>query len=152
MKTSAIITVAALAMAMNINALNPNPSEMACKMDNHSAGNMASLPINEESEIEVTDWMLDVDAFATEHKTLEIEPWMLGDDAFSEPAVTVTIEAGLNFEEIDNEYDEIIELKDWMFDIEAFQNDEDFEEELIELKDWMFDVDAFLVNMLATIH
>jgi len=138
MKTSAIFTLAVIAMTMNLNALTPNPKEMAFNID---AGFIATLYTVEEAETAVTDWMFDVDAFETEPAMSEIEPWMLDVDAFSEPAVLT--EASFNFDDLEDDYEEMIELEEWMFDVDQFMEEEDFEEEMIEFEAWMFDVDAF---------
>lgn len=141
MKNSAIFTLAAIAMTMNLNALTPNPNEMALDNNRHDAAFMTTLNTAGETETAVTDWMFDVNAFETEPAMAGIEPWMLDVNAFSEPVTTA--EDWLNFDALDEEYEETIELEAWMFDVDHFMDEEDFEEEMIEIEEWMFDVDAF---------
>jgi hypothetical protein len=106
MKTSAIFTLIALALTITIKAANPSQEFLA------------SLNNGYEENIEVADWMLNVEAFDSEAEIIEIEEWMTSFDQTINP---------------------IIAIEDWMLNASLFSE----KEERIKLEDWMLDESLF---------
>ncbi len=86
MKTSAIFLLIITALTLPLNAANAFNG----KMESNSASKTAvspsflkSINVVEERTLEVSDWMLDVNAFEEKSEMIEIEEWMLDVDAFS---------------------------------------------------------------------
>ncbi|WP_462319533.1 hypothetical protein [Marinilabilia sp.] len=126
MKTTAIFSIIALALTININAENPN-RRLASTSAKLNANFLEYINTSnyEEENAEVAEWMLDVDAFETNEEVLEIEEWMLDETAFEET-------------------EELVKIEDWMLTPEAFTCYGDYDEENIEIEDWMLNPDAFL--------
>lgn len=122
MKTSAIFSLIAIAMTLNLNAAN-NDGDLN-RATNTSANFLATLDMIDEKALDVSDWMLDVESFR-EPKVL-VEDWML-DESFFE------------------EHEDMIEIDEtWMFNVDAFLGMEtDFQEDITEVEEWMFSVTSF---------
>ncbi len=133
MKTTAIYTLIAVAFALNLTTANASNNEMTNKME---VTFPASLNIIKERTLEISDWMLKVDAFESNTETIEIENWMLDVEAFAKPIIKTdnNQQSSAMFEYQEN----IIELEPWMLDETGFiSNTETFEEGFIEIEEWM---------------
>jgi len=122
MKTSAIFSLIAIAMTLNLKAAN-NDGDLN-NATTTSAYFLETLDMIEEKTLDVSDWMLDVESFR-EPKVL-VEDWMLEESFFEE-------------------HEDILEIDEtWMFNVDAFLGMEtDFEEDINEVEEWMFLVTSF---------
>ncbi|WP_291861776.1 hypothetical protein [Marinilabilia sp.] len=148
MKTSAIFTLIALTFTLTIKATNPSQEFLA------------SLNKGYEENIEVADWMLNVEAFDTEVEIIEIEEWMTSFDQTIDPIIAiedwmlnetlftdyenlVKLEDWMLDESLFEDYEKTLAIKDWMLDAQAFTSEENNDTEVIELEDWMTNFDTF---------
>ncbi len=148
MKTAAIFTLVAVALTINLNATNPSEEFVS------------SLNTVEEKNIEVADWMLNIDAFDTESEMMEVEEWMTNFDQDVEPLIAVEdwmldesqftdyeqlvqVESWMLDESLFTDYESNLAIRDWMLDIQAFKAVENNDDEMIELEEWMTNFDTF---------
>lgn len=106
MKTTAIFSIIALALTININAENPN-RRLASTSAKLNANFLEYINTSnyEEENAEVAEWMLDETAFEETEELVKIEDWMLTPEAFT----------------CYGDYDEeTIEIEDWMLNPDAF--------------------------------
>ena len=96
-----------------------------------------------ESELELENWMIDSQEFASRElfyeEDLKMESWMVNANAFK--AENISLEPEMELENWMTESFEIeefemeMELEDWM--LKPFASNDDFQEEELELEDWM---------------
>ncbi|RCW37322.1 hypothetical protein [Marinilabilia salmonicolor] len=151
MKTSAIFSLIALTLTINLNASNPSQEFIV------------SLNSSYEENIEVADWMLDINEFSAETEMIEIEEWMtafdqtlesfipiedwmLNETLFTDNEELVQLEAWMLNEALFTDYERNLALKEWMFNVQAFTGDTNDETETIKIEDWMIDFDNFYAS------
>ena len=121
MKTSVLFSMIAVAFVLNLNTAHAEENMMNSAHSKHTVSHSTLFDVlyaGEEELKEVSEWMLNPDAFESEVEIIEIEPWMLDEGAFAEISVDV---------------------EDWMLDATLFEGGED----LVEIEDWMLDADSF---------
>ena len=126
MKTSVFFSMIAVAFVLNLNTAHAAENMMKPAHSKHSVSYTALhdvLYAGEEEMKEVSEWMLNPEAFESEVEIIEIEDWML--EAFAESSV---------------------EVEDWMLDLTHFEDGEG----LVEIEDWMLDVDSFATTTSHT--
>ncbi|WP_010664976.1 hypothetical protein [Marinilabilia salmonicolor] len=151
MKTSAIFSLIALTLTINLNASNPSQEFIA------------SLENTYEENIEVADWMLDINGFAADADMIEIEEWMtdfdqtlgsfipienwmLDETLFTDNEELVNLEEWMFNESLFTDYEENLAIKEWMFNVQAFTGDTNNGNETIKIEDWMINFDTFYAS------
>jgi len=136
MRTSAIVSMIALALTINLNAATPQKGGALLSVK-HKATLFASLRNIEENTKKVSDWMFNESFFEpgmkkmeskavksfnfeTIEKTKSISEWMLNDALFTD-------------------YEKATPIEDWMFNDALFSNSE----KMTPVKDWMLNYQSF---------
>lgn len=146
MKTSALFSIFAFTLTMNLSAGNSEMEPIKTHASLNEISALDAFDITEEEPLELDDWMFDIEAFNESPEILDfeelimdlkemdepeilLEDWMFDETLFFSEAETSETNEPIDFEaflnEISNDEEELIEIEEWMFSVEYFSAEPD---------------------------